>query len=124
MCAALDPLHPRGTMPLVDSTVQPLGEEEGTFGMRVTAHAHDVRILCASAAERDAWLSALRAARLVSAHRVYISELAKDRAESGRDVARRERDAFEAQARELAQEVSANEAAALRAPTPTPTRTR
>lgn len=72
---------------------------------------------CISYAEREAWLEALRGARTLSAHRLYKSEVAKERAEVARDAARDEKDDARTQAEILREEANANEAAAQRART-------
>ena len=115
LCEALDVSHPRGALPLVDASVQPMGDEAEGYSIKVSSHGHEVRMLCGSQLERGAWLQALRRARVLSAHRLYIAELAKEKAEAARDMARRERDDWQQQAERVREEASANEAAAQRA---------
>ena len=120
LCEALDPKHPSGAVPLVDVGVEPLKEEEG-YGLRVLWYNNPsleaVKMLCSSAAERDAWITAMRDAKHVTMHKVYTTALAKENAEGQRDAARRERDGWRLQAEDLREEARANEAAAQRART-------
>jgi hypothetical protein len=72
-------------------------------------------MICVSQNEREAWLNALRSARHLSAHRLHISELGREKAEAAAREAKSERESMERHAEALQLEVNANEAAAQRA---------
>ena len=118
LCEMLDPKHPSGTIPLAGTGIEPLREDEG-FGLRVlwynSPELEAVKMLCSSAAERDAWIRALVTARLATSQNVYTTALAAEEAQELRDGARRERDTWRYLAEELREEVRANETAAQRA---------
>jgi hypothetical protein len=114
LCKAIEPSHPRGALPLVDASVQPAGTAEAP-AIDLSCNGHEMTLLCTSVVEREAWLGALRAARDLSAHRMYMVEVAKGIAEESRDEARRERDALQRVADGLREEASAEAAAAQRA---------
>jgi hypothetical protein len=122
LCEMIDPKHPSGTIPLADTGIEPLREDEGGregFGLRVLWYNNPeleaVKMLCSSAAERDAWIHALVTARLATSRNVYTSALATKEAQELRDGARRECDTWRHLAEELREEVRANETAAQRA---------
>ena len=113
LCRLVDPTHPHGLVPLMNSTVQPVEPAEMPT-IDITADGHQIRLLCASVYERDAWLGALRDARHVSSHRICTLELAKEKAEETRDQLRKERDECRAELTRLSEEHSAYDAASKR----------
>jgi len=84
----LDPLHPKTVMPLRYSQVQP-DQEGGLPALQITPLKEaPLRLLCASLAEREAWLHALRDARDVSAHRLSSLQLEVNTLKEERNMSR------------------------------------
>ena len=80
-----------------------------------SASERQLRVLCGSPAERDAWLAAIREAREVSLHRLYTLQQSRFAAEEARDTFRRERDASRREAERLHEEIAVYKAARERA---------
>ena len=68
----LDVFHPKAVVPLAGSLLSATDEAAGQLGevavpgFALSAHGLELKLLCASAAERDAWLGALRTAQAPS----------------------------------------------------------
>jgi len=115
----VDMRHPRGVIPLNECRAE-AATVDGADAITLAAYdgsasERQLRVLCGSPAERDAWLAAIREAREVSLHRLYTLQQSRFAAEEARDTFRRERDASRREAERLHEEIAVYKAARERA---------
>ena len=108
----IDVFHPKAVVPLSGSLVSPVDEVDEQHGFALSAHGLELKLLCASAVEREAWLCALRTAQGCSPQAMYAERLGRELLERARAQGKLECDEWERRAATL-QEAAAMAKAGL-----------
>ena len=102
----IDVFHPKAVVPLSGSLVRPVDEVAEQHGFALSVHGLELKLLCASAAERGAWLGALRTAQGCSPQAMYAERLGRELVERARAHGKLECDEWERRAATLQEEAA------------------